>query len=257
MTAGGPTVAVRVPAHPVARALIEAVGRPVVAPSANRSGYVSPTRVEHVQGLWPRSQVLVLDGGPCEVGLESTVVAVGERSLSVLRPGVVGARRLAEVAGVPVEPRARGDRREDLGVPAEAGRAGPGAPVGSPGLVGPHYQPRAPVVLVRTAEQAGSALASASQRRQRAVVLGPPGGDFQAPSGHEVLAMPGEGRAYARVLYEALRRADEAGPGLIVVFEPTQPGEVWDAVRERLGRASGGGLGGASVGSSGGAGTAG
>lgn len=208
VTAGGETVAVRVPRHPVALALIEAMGEPLVAPSANRSGYVSPTRIEHVRGVWSEAEVFVLDGGACEVGLESTVVAVGERGLRVLRPGVIGADELARVAGVPV-------------VEGESA----GGVAASPGVVGPHYQPRARVVLVRSVDEIGDA---------DGVVLLPPG---ESSAGG--VRMPGEAGAYGRGLYTALREADGTGASVIVVCVPEGEGPVWDAIRERLGRAAG------------------
>lgn len=216
VTAGGPTVAVRVPRHPVAMALIEAVGEPLVAPSANRSGYVSPTAVEHVSGVWPRGEVVVLDGGPCQVGLESTVVAVGEDSVRVLRPGVIGPADIARAAGVPV-----------------LEREGADATSASPGLVGPHYQPRARLVLVDDPEDVRAYL-----NEPMVVFLGPPGVAIDAPRPHEALAMPQGPAEYARNLYGMLRAADTMEPSIIVVCVPGGAGSVWDAVRERLSRAA-------------------
>ena len=216
VTAGGPTVAVRVPAHPVALALIAAVGEPVVAPSANRSGYVSPTTAEHVRGVWGDADVFVLDGGPCEVGLESTVVAIEEGGLRVLRPGVIGGAQLARVAGAPVLPR------------------GEGSPAASPGLVGPHYQPRAPLVLVGSLEEADEAMGEGA-----AVVLAPPGAPLAVDPPHASLAMPESALAYTHDIYAALREADSMRPEVIVVCVPSGMGPVWEAVRERLGRAAG------------------
>lgn len=221
VTAGGKTVAVRVPRHPVALALIEAVGQPLVAPSANRSGYVSPTTAEHVRGVWPEDEVFVLDGGACEVGLESTVVAVGDDGLRVLRPGVIGAEELSRLAGVAVV------------AGSEVG------PVASPGVIGPHYQPRAWVVLVRTLGEVGAVLGEAAGVVQ-GVVLSPPGVPVAVDPPHASLPMPADAGAYARELYSALREADALGPGVIVVCVPEGEGAVWAAVRERLGRAAGG-----------------
>jgi len=217
VTADGPTVAVRMPAHPMARALIEAVGEPLVAPSANRSGYVSPTRVEHVRGVWPEDEVLVLDGGPCEVGLESTVVALERETLRVLRPGAIGANDLANAAEFPI--RARDESR----------------PVASPGVVGPHYQPSCPVVLVGSLEEAGRAMDEGP-----AVVLSPPGMPLAVDPPHASIAMPGGEHEYGRELYAALREADALGAGRIVACVPPCEGSVWEAVRERLSRAAGG-----------------
>jgi len=211
VTAGGGTVAVRVPQHPVALALIEAVGEPLVAPSANRSGYVSPTRGEHVREVWSEADVLVLDGGPCEVGLESTVVAVGDGHLRVLRPGVIGADELGPIADMPV---VEGEGGSEVAT--------------SPGLIGPHYQPRARVVLVHTIHEIGAVTGDT-----HAVVLLPPG-----ESAHGGVRMPVDAAAYGRGLYAELREADDTGASVIVVCVPGGEGPVWDAIRERLGRAA-------------------
>lgn len=218
VTAGGPTVAVRVPRHPLAIALIEAVGEPLVAPSANRSGYVSPTTADHVRDAFGEADVLVLDGGPCEVGLESTVVAVGDDGLHVLRPGVIGQEELSRVVGMPV-----------LLATESAG------PVASPGRIGPHYQPRTRVVLVRTDAELRDALATGPT-----AVLTWPGEALEVGSPHRSRAMPGQAEAYARALYAALREADAWRAGQIVVCVPVGHGAVWDAVRERLARAAAG-----------------
>lgn len=129
VTAGGPTVAVRCPAHPVARALIAAAGVPVAAPSANRSTELSPTRAEHVlKGLGGRID-LILDGGPCPGGIESTVVDVTGPVVRLLRPGLITVPMLEAVVGT-VEVGAKAD-----GVAR------------SPGQMERHYSPRTPVVL--------------------------------------------------------------------------------------------------------------
>lgn len=126
VTGGGPTVGLRVPANGVARALIERASVPLVGPSANVSGTVSPTTADHVREAFP--DVMVLDDGPCETGVESTVVSYAEEPARVLRPGVIGAHELGAEAF---------DGREAGAVPA------------SPGLFTSHYAPRARVELVR------------------------------------------------------------------------------------------------------------
>jgi L-threonylcarbamoyladenylate synthase len=130
VTAGGPTVAVRCPSHPVARALIRAAGVPVAAPSANRSTELSPTRAEHVmKGLDGRIN-LVLDGGPCPGGIESTVVDVTGEQVRLLRPGLVTAPMVVAVVG-PL-----GECRSEAGVAR------------SPGQQLKHYAPRTPIRLI-------------------------------------------------------------------------------------------------------------
>lgn len=206
VTGGGPTVGVRAPAHPLTLALIEALGRPLVGPSANRSGGVSPTLAEHVHAAFG-GEVFVLDGGPCTRGIESTVVDLTADPPRVLRPGVIGADELARALGRPVT--AFGSGADDEGQAAGPARA--------PGVVGPHYRPRAPVVLGRA-------------------------GDPPEP-GDRVVELPAEAAAAAACLYAELHRADAGGPARIVVVVPGERrGEaaVWGAVLERLGRASSG-----------------
>ncbi|MEQ8318040.1 MAG: L-threonylcarbamoyladenylate synthase [Phycisphaerales bacterium] len=216
VTAGGPTVAVRVPNHPVALALIEAAGEPLVAPSANRSGYVSPTTPEHVRSAFGKD-VFVLDGGPCEVGIESTVLAIDGDAVRVLRLGVIGPEEI-RVAGVPLR---------------EGERAGAG-PVASPGLLGPHYQPRARVVLVETIEAVHAAIGDGP-----CVLLSPPGVPVAVDPPNASIAMPAEASAYARELYAALREADVMGAAVVVACVPEGGGSTFEAVRERLRRAAG------------------
>jgi L-threonylcarbamoyladenylate synthase len=129
VTAGLPTVAVRVPAHPLAAALIAAFGGPVAAPSANLSGRVSPTTREHVlDGLGGRIEA-VFEGGACPVGLESAIVAVGDAALTLLRPGAVSVEALVAASGLPVR------------------AAASDAPILAPGGLASHYAPRAALRL--------------------------------------------------------------------------------------------------------------
>lgn len=131
LTGGRETVAVRVPAHPLALELLRALGRPLAAPSANRFGQVSPTTAAHVLASLPCADVL--DGGPCELGLESTIVDLSTPVASILRPGAVPAARVASLL------------QEPLGAPS-------GTP--APGTLPSHYAPRARVVVVDRAEDA-------------------------------------------------------------------------------------------------------
>ncbi len=235
VTAGGGTVAVRCPDHPLALALIEAFGGPLVGPSANPSGYVSPTTAAHVRAHFASGEVLTLDGGACRAGLESTVVDLSRTPAVVLRRGVVGPERLAEVLGEGVVEREGGDDGDSEG----------GGPVASPGLVGPHYRPRARVVVVETLGEVHAALGEL-EPVDAGVVLSPPGAPVAVDPPNRSIAMPESAPAYAADLYAALREADEAGARLIVVALPGTVGRggdageraVWSAVRERLSRAS-------------------
>jgi len=228
VTAGGSAVAVRMPDHALTLALIDAFGGPLVGPSANPSGYVSPTRPEHVREHFDEKLVLVLDGGPCRAGIESTVVDLTGASPRVLRPGVIGAAQIEAVLEETVE--------------AAAGANEEPGPARSPGRVGAHYRPRTPVILTETIGQVHAALEA---HTAGCVVLSPPGAPLAVEPPHRSVAMPGDAEAYGSELYAALREADAAAPAAIVVALPTpQPGTpaeaaVWEAVLERLRRAGG------------------
>lgn len=220
VTAGGPGVALRCPRHPVALALLREVGLPLVGPSANPSGRVSPTTAQHVREAF--EGLMVLDGGPCEGGIESTVVSLMGPTPVVLRPGLVSAEALGLVLDEPV----------GIG-PGEATAHGAMA---SPGLLASHYAPRAPVVLVDAAGVA-SALARAPGGRAAALVLGESA--ITGPGVTRIL-MPAGAGAYAARLYAALREADALDPSLIVVEEPGggSSDPLWVAIRDRLARAA-------------------
>ncbi len=128
--AGLPSIALRVPAHPVAQALLAAFGRPLVAPSANRSGHVTATRVQHVAEDLGDAVRIVLDAGPSPHGLESTIIAVSEDEVLLLRPGAVPAEDIASVAGLP-----------------PLRRADPSAAIQAPGQLPSHYAPQAALRL--------------------------------------------------------------------------------------------------------------
>jgi L-threonylcarbamoyladenylate synthase len=220
VTAGGPTVAVRCPSHPLTLALIETLGTPLVGPSANRSGAVSPTCAEHVRESFGEDEVFVLDGGPCVGGIESTVLDLTGGRPRVLRPGLITPEQIAGVLGGPVE--------------------GPAAPIGdaparSPGMMRSHYAPAAPLRVVEGAELAGALAACAGPAAVLTAGIGP-----VAPP-HQAIAMPGEPGAYAARLYAALREADACSPSVIVVVRPWGAGAptgVWRAIADRLERAA-------------------
>lgn len=236
VTAGGPTVAVRCPDHPVALALIREFGGPIVGPSANPSGRVSPTTAAHVREAFSAHDVLVLDGGPCRLGIESTVVSVG-KTVRVLRPGVIGAEAIIEVL--------RGNA-------VIAARSREGEFVESPGLLGTHYAPHARLVLfdeaswpdvVRRAVEITRTTAHAASKPAMVVLSL---SARSSPSDAVVVAMPTEAAAYARRLYEAIRDADAMAPALIAVERPRTDEHdptsraIWEAVLDRLTRAAAG-----------------
>jgi L-threonylcarbamoyladenylate synthase len=221
VTGGGPTVAVRVPAHPVAQALLRAADLPVAAPSANRSSRLSPTRAEHVLSHLGGRIDLVLDAGPTAGGIESTVLDLTATPPRLLRPGLIGVAELEAVLG-------------PLGRPAPAGAAAGGA-LPAPGMLPRHYAPRTPLECVEAGWRERADALCAEGLRVGLVTLGPPGqaGDL----GLVVVGLPADPAGYAARLYAALHDLDEAGLDHIVVALPPDT-EDWLAVRDRLRRAS-------------------
>lgn len=225
VTGGGVTVGVRMPDHPLTLALIERVGA-LVAPSANVSGGVSPTNAGDARLAMGDPELAVVDGGACERGIESTVVWVAGGEVRVLREGGIGAARLAAVIGRGVVV----DRGENEGDPAR--RGGPPGTALSPGRMERHYAPETRTVLF---ERGGWSAARAQCAGRCAVVW--VGGADGRMDGDIVFELPADAAGYARGLYAALRRADEARCGVILVERPGGEGELWDAVRDRLRRA--------------------
>jgi L-threonylcarbamoyladenylate synthase len=243
-TAGLDAVAVRVPDHPVALALLEAAGVPIAAPSANRFTQVSPTTAEHVVRSLGDRAPLVLDGGPCAVGIESTVVDCTGPDVVILRPGMLG-RESLERALAPLGVRVRHavraiahDRTPDGLSAAETPR--------SPGMADRHYAPQGDVWLF-AAEQHGE-IADAinawlSERGRQASVVHALLMGTALPlslSGNATMTlvhMPEAPGAYARALYAALHDADAHHAALVVIEMPPET-PAWDGVRDRLTRAA-------------------
>ncbi|MBM3260131.1 MAG: threonylcarbamoyl-AMP synthase [Candidatus Sericytochromatia bacterium] len=213
ITAGQDTVAVRLPAHPLMRAVIAEIGQPLVAPSANLSTRLSPTTALHVASQFHGHGLAILDGGPCAVGLESTIVSVlPGRPVALLRPGTLGASALAAVLGEPV---AEGEVT-DSGVRV-------------PGQMRLHYAPRQPLTLLR--QPLGVDL---DDPRCGWVTPGIP---LQAAG--PVLDLGSEPGPFARDLYAALHDLEDRDVAVIRVILPPD-GAAWRAVHDRLGRASAG-----------------
>lgn len=217
VTGGQGTVGLRVPAHPVAHALLVAFGGGVAAPSANRFGRVSPTDSAHVLDelgdvLEPgRDAVLV--GAASDVGVESTIVDCTGPAPRLLRPGAVGVEEIEAVTGLDVE-------AADTSVRA-------------PGTLAAHYAPSAQVVLADAdADAVADAVASASAP---VALLAP--ADVATPAGVVRLASPTDSAAYARALYAALREADARAVRTVVAIAPGG-GALADAVLDRLRRAA-------------------
>ena len=214
VTGGRPTVALRSPAHPVAQALLEAFGGGIAAPSANRFGRVSPTTAADVRADLGDDVDLVLDGGPCRVGVESTIVDCTGESVSVLRHG-----------GVPVEV------LEDVLRARVATQPAPGAPA-APGTLPAHYSPSARVVVVATVAEALERVASGSGRRG---LLLPHAAEV--PEDVALLVADDDPAGYARALYARLRHADQLGLDVLVAVPPAEHG-LGVAVADRLRRAA-------------------
>lgn len=214
VTSGGPTVAVRAPAHPLARRLLRLAGIPLAAPSANLFGYISPTMAEHVREGLGRRIGHILDGGTCAIGVESTVLDMTNPAKPrVLRPGAVTAAQLEKFLGVKVHgAQSRGQRARQL----------------APGMLERHYSPRTPLVL----GQAKGELAAGT-----AVIL------LRRPAGGAEhvfwLSERGALAEVARNLYRVLRQAD-AGRYRQIIVEPlpADAGGLAAAINDRLKRAA-------------------
>jgi L-threonylcarbamoyladenylate synthase len=222
--AGLPNVGIRVPAHPVALALLRATALPIAAPSANRFTEVSPTTAEHVaRGLGGRVP-LILDGGPSTVGIESTVLDLSGEVPTVLRPGTITATELSKVLGCGVrriESSAHGD-----------------APRPSPGLIDRHYAPRADVWVVGPEDwdDVVVALRDRAAREARGSVHALLR-TLEAWSDVHVSRLPDDPAGFARELYAAMHAADDNDAGVLIIERPPDAPE-WSGVRDRIERAA-------------------
>ena len=201
VTAGLPTIALRCPAHPAMRAVLEAAELPLAAPSANRSGGVSPSRAEHVVASLGDAVGLVLDGGPCAAGIESTIVALRDDGWEVLRPGPVTAQQIAAVLGT------------------ERSAKGTGQ-IEAPGQLASHYSPGKPLRLNAETVEADEFLIG-----------------FGAIAGHVSLSPSGDMAEAASRLYDCLHAARQAPQPRIAVAPVPEQG-IGVAINDRLRRAA-------------------
>ncbi len=214
-TAGLDTIAVRVPAHPVAREILAAFGRPVVAPSANRSGHLSPTTAQHVLADLRGRIELIVDGGPTPMGLESTIVAcLGEPIL--LRPGALPRAEIERIAALADPLPAAAHSTNDDAVPL------------APGQLASHYAPRARLRLDARSVSAGEALLAFGPA--------PPEGAAQAAVALN-LSQRGELIEAAANLFSHLRTLDASGAASIAVMPVPHEG-LGEAINDRLQRAA-------------------
>ncbi len=235
VTAGLATVGVRMPAHPVARALIAAAGVPIAAPSANQFGHTSPTTAQHVFADLGSRIPWIIDGGACPVGVESTIVDVMQSPPRVLRPGGVALEDLAAALGGPVAFQERAAVRDGVSQ--------------APGMLLSHYAPRARLLVFddpdipATWQRAIAEVQARSAQGMRVGALAPDAlaAAFTAAgaSAVAVLGALDDPRTVAQQLFAALRRLDDAGVALIISGSFTAAG-LGLAVRDRLWRAAGG-----------------
>nr|WP_242404205.1 L-threonylcarbamoyladenylate synthase [Castellaniella defragrans] len=231
VSGGQDSIGLRCPSHPVAQRLLHAfaVLKPhgcggVAAPSANQFGQVSPTRADHVRGEFPdldEQALMILEGGPSEVGIESTILDLSRLDRGVgpvlLRPGHVTAAQIAEVLGV---------------APALPDAAAPRVS----GSLKAHYAPRTPLALMDRAALLDWLRGGLGGARLAAVVF-EDGGELPQWPGVDWVAVPADPRGYARDLYALLRRLDVRGyDGIVLERPPAEP--AWQAVNDRIGRAA-------------------
>ena len=202
VTGGQNTVAIRVPAHPLAHAILSEFGGGLVAPSANRFGAVSPTMAAHVRADLGDEVDAILDGGPASIGLESTIVDLTSGDPVILRTGTITAEDIAGLIGHPI-----GERDASNTVRA-------------PGMLASHYAPRARVELVEECERRDVAARYVADGARIAI-----------------LELPGDPASAGRELYARLRALDASGVDIILATLPP-PGPRTHAVRDRLSRAA-------------------
>lgn len=217
VTGGQDSVGLRIPNHPVALALLKEFGRGVAAPSANKFGRLSPTDAEAVAGEFADEVDIVLNGGPCEVGIESTIVDFSQEEPRILRPGMIQAQQIETVAGVQI-------------LAAALGRVTSGTR--APGGLPSHYAPRTPLKVVPS-DQLTNTLHTLRSQNKKIGVLG-----FQPPEpGTAWIVAKLDAQHYARHLYANLRKLDQENADLILVEQvPAEPS--WEGIADRLQRAA-------------------
>lgn len=223
-TAGRDTVGLRAPNHPVALRLLAAFGGPVVAPSANRSTRVSPTTADHVREELGSEVALVLDGGRCAVGIESTVLDLSRPTPVILRPGAVTRAQIERQIGA---------------VEVFAGNVDPSLPASSPGQQAIHYAPRTPAFRFSR-----SRILDVVRWRENTktvgggiIGIGPLPDELRQMGWNRIEEAPADPVAFARELYGLLRALDSASASVILIEMPLDE-PAWAAVRDRITRAT-------------------
>jgi len=228
VTAGGDTVGVRWPSHPLMQAVIRACGFPLAAPSANRSNEISPTNAGHVARSLGERISLIIDGGQSQVGIESTVLDISVSPPRLLRPGMIHEESLLAVTGL-----------LDQTTTAATGGA-----LRSPGLLRKHYAPKARLVLLPWLDEHDFETQLANVQCRLSVPISPERicviAHTHIPLAAKVASVsviPHDAEAFARAIYAELHRSDEDGAELILV-EALPTGPEWRAIEDRLRRAS-------------------
>ena len=216
ITGGQDTVGLRVPNHPLALELLRSFDSGIAAPSANRFGRISPTTAEHVRDDLGDTVSLILDGGPCTVGIESAIVDLSRPRTTILRPGMLAAIDIGRVLG----------RVPDVASDTQSPRVS--------GSLAAHYAPRTPLVLMPD-DSLSIELRNAIVARERVAVLATFPAPFEMPLVSWYIA-PADPTGFAHDLYANLRRLDALGCDRIIVQKPA--GQSWQAVLDRLKRAA-------------------
>ncbi|AEG02646.1 L-threonylcarbamoyladenylate synthase [Methylomonas methanica] len=216
VTGGQDTVALRVPNNPVALWLLRVFGGGIAAPSANRFGRISPTLAQHVADELGDAVDCILDGGPCSVGLESTIIDLTDSQPTILRPGRITRSQLEEVLQTPVSLKSQHKIR-------------------APGMLAAHYAPGTPAYLCEPGSLLNEFDALCAQGKQVGVLAFSP--ELSELPCEHLLHLPHEAEAYEAALYSALRKLDSFGLDSILVEQPPAI-EEWAAVNDRLGKAT-------------------
>lgn len=216
VTGGQPSIGLRIPDHPVAVALLRAFNGGIAAPSANRFGRISPTLAEHVQAELGDAVALIIDGGPCRVGLESSIVDLTGEQPVLLRPGHISASQIAEVLGIPMAQSQRSTTR-------------------APGMLASHYAPLTTTRIVDS-DALLPAIEALLRQELRVAVLARQPAPIEDPRVFWQLAAH-DPKRYAHDLYAYLRQLDALQYDRLLV-EAVPEGDAWLAVRDRLRRAA-------------------
>jgi L-threonylcarbamoyladenylate synthase len=214
VTGGQNTIALRVPNHPVALSVLQAFGGGIAAPSANRFCRISPTLASHVEEELGDKVDMILDGGACQVGLESTIVDLSGEQPRLLRPGQISKSEIEEFLQVQLELPENNEQ------------------IHAPGAMEVHYAPEAHTILC-SIEQIKKILDGEVFQHEYKLGVLAYGNELQHKTKWQIITMPIECNAYAHKLYSALRKLDDEWTDIILVQNPPQT-EEWSAINDRL-----------------------